>query len=76
MDCHVPEKRKAPPSLPYFPFLPHFRRNSLEDDFESLWIPMLDDEETKRLANELYIELMITELEREENEKRKATANH
>ena len=48
----------------------------MEDDFESLWIPMLDDEETKRLANELYIELMITELEREENEKRKATANH
>lgn len=43
----------------------------MDNDLESLsWI---EDEETTRLAKELYIELMIAQ--EEENEK-KATRNH
>jgi len=44
------------------------------DDLESLlWI---EDEETKRLAKELYTEQMIAELEKEENGTRKVATDY
>ena len=50
---------------------PTFQEEVLDNDLESLsWI---EDEETTRLAKELYIELMIAQ--EEENEK-EATRNH